>query len=185
MIRLRQPSLCILLILLLWNLLTAQKSKSAMPSEQMSFGYEIKVKRPVKLPRQILKLLKNDVDVREVCSAQSVTQDHIESDSFVTSHINLNVEGSASLIVTSADNGSCYLGGANTGPFWIFYLTRTGYRLGLKERTHDLDVLRTKTRGFNDIRSMRPLGPHVVVTIFKFDGNQYKVWRSWKHPIRV
>lgn len=88
------------------------------------------------------------------------------------------------LVVTNAEDNPC-LGGANIDPFWIFYWTPVGYKLGLKVDTHNLDVLRTKTKGYSDIRSVRVTATELLITIFRFDGSLYGVWRSWKEFIKV
>lgn len=182
---LRQLPLWILIVLCGSTFLGAQKPRRPRPSNRKSFGSEIRIKNPVKLPESVLQNLRGDDDVKSRCLT-SPGPGNIQPAFFVGSRIQLGQDSHPipGLIVTDAKDNPC-LGGANIDPLWIFYSTSRGYQLGLRLDTHNLDVLKTSTRGLSDIRSIRVTGTELLISIFKFDGIRYKIWRSWRKPITL
>src|SRR5437660_8260034 len=117
--RVMQVFMCALTILCVQVLVRAQKPRKPH-QEEKSFSAEVKMKHPVSLPDDVLQMLRSDKEVQRVCLAQHLAPDHIEAVSFMASHINISDKRSPDLIVTSTENKSCYLGGANIDPFWLF-----------------------------------------------------------------
>ena len=180
---LRQVLLCVLIVLCAPNFAQAQRPRRSRPPEERTFGGEDRMKRRVPLPREVLQILSRDEDVRERCLGQN-GPGRLEGSSFQASRISLNDKGALGLIVDSLPLSQCYVGGANTNRFWIFYRTPQGYRLVFDAHGHEVDILRTKTNGFYDIRTGYVIGPDVWFELYTFDGTQYKESRSWKEAIK-
>jgi hypothetical protein len=159
----------------------AQRGRAAR--EQNVFGAELKIRRPTPLPGEVLRLLRADEDVRRRCLQQGGGDEAIRPELFVASRSHLAGAGPPALIVTSAKLNPC-LGGTNIDTYWVFSLDPGGYRLLLKTNVLNLYVLKSRTKGLSDIRAQEATGVDVLYTIFKFDGNEYKVWRSWREPIK-
>jgi len=182
-VRVMQVSMCAFTILSVQFFVQAQKPRGSHPPEEKAFSAEIKMKHPVSLSDDVLQMLRSDKDVQRRCLGQ-FGPGRIQPAFFVASQIHLDGHKMPDLVVTSAEDNPC-LGGANIDPFWVFYWTPGGYELGLKVDAHNLDVLKTKTRRYSDIRTIRVTGTELLIAIFKFHGSHYKVWRYWKEPIKM
>lgn len=94
--------------------------------------------------------------------------------------VNLNEDITPEYMVSG--NGSC-CGGARRCNTWIYQKNRGGYskifggRDGLQG---DVTVLKTRTKGYRDIRSTMYSGPDAFHAIDKWDGRRYKLWKNLK-----
>lgn len=138
-------------------------------SQQTIFGVEESVTRPVDLPEDVLKILREDKRNRESLEkGQSISD--IPASWFAASEINLNEDKLPDLIVIATEPR---LFGANLAPFWVFRNTTQGNKLVLSVSALGLEALHTRTNGFRDIRSTIATARGVFTTIFKFDGDAY------------
>ena len=76
------------------------------------------------------------------------------------------------------------LAGGNIGPFWIYRKTPEGYSLLLELATKNLKVLNSRTNGYRDIQLMSNSASQYSVSILKFDGTEYRLFRTTTHPIK-
>jgi len=147
--------------------------------EQSSFSAEEEIKVPVNVPADVLRLLRRD-ERNQTCLKESESANDIQASWFTASEISLNDNDPTDLIVKP--NNPCLLG-ANIDPFWIFRNTPQGYEQVLNVSTLGLEVLDTKTKGYRDIRIMAATANEVLITIYNFNGREYKAVRSWREPI--
>lgn len=83
--------------------------------------------------------------------------------------------------VVSGDGSCC--GGARRCNLWIYQKNAGGFTKiygdtdGLQG---DIKILKTRTKGYRDIRSTMYSGPDAYHAISKFDGRRYKHWKTLK-----
>lgn len=152
----------------------------ARPLEQAVFGLENEVNRPVNVPEGALQILRTDTEVLR-CLKQNQTPNHVSASWFVASEIHLNGPEGIDLVVQPKN--TC-LFGANIGPFWVFRNTPQGYRMVLTTRALGLEVLRSRTKGYRNIRGVRATATNTVSVLFRFDGHKYRPRNSKVEPIR-
>lgn len=146
-------------------------------SQQSTFGAEERIKRPITLPEDILKILKQDKRNQEsLKEGQSVND--ISASWFTASEIYLNDDKLPDLIVMATDP---HLFGANVVPFWVFQKTPQGNKLVLSVSALVLEVLKSKTNGYYDIRTSVATAREVLTTIFTFNGETYSKNRKSKY----
>lgn len=78
--------------------------------------------------------------------------------------------------VVSGDGSCC--GGARRCNLWIYQKTANGYRKIYGDREGDqadIEVLKTKTKGYRNIRSTSYSGNEAFSGIFKFNGRTYQM----------
>lgn len=161
----------------------AQKRKSARRSDkaQTYFGFEEDVKKPVKLPEDVLQQLvhlnREELDRCLESDEERKAKPGDIAVYFAASEIDLNGDGRTDLIVQPNPKTFCLQ--RNSGiPFWIFVSGRMGYKLIYNDFAYDLGVLRTRTKGFRDIEiSSHTIGENYIMTL-KFDGSEYKLAQS-------
>src|SRR6267378_689349 len=90
-------------------------------------------------------------------------------DGFEAGPVDLNKHGARDSIVTNS-----VLNGANTGPFWVVIKTAQGYKLALFVTSHDLTLLRTKTRGYRDISTGTANATTLAGEVYKFNRKKYR-----------
>jgi hypothetical protein len=163
------------LCLTLFPIALAVGSVSAQPSrhpkeEQSRFGAEVRIRKPAEIPSDVLSILRENKR-NQTCLRDSELPTSITSSWFVGSRIDLNGNGDADLVVTARNK--CLLG-ANLVPFWVFRNTSQGHELVLRVSALGLDVLKTKTNNYRDIRTAAATAQRVHMVIFKFDGKEYR-----------
>ena len=67
--------------------------------------------------------------------------------------------------------------GANVTEFWVFAETPRGSRLVLKAPAHDLVIRDIASGGYKIIEASAVIAGHVSTLTYKFDGNQYILYR--------
>ena len=145
-----------------------------LPKEQTRFGAEVAITNATEIPSEVLSILREDKR-NQSCLKNGESSTNIISSWFVGSQIHLHGKGNADLII--AAKNPCLLG-ANLVPFWVFSTTPRGHELVLSVTALGLDVLKTTTNNYRDIRTAAATAGSVRTVIFKFDGKEY---RSGKH----
>jgi len=149
--------------------------------EQTRFSAEDeRVEKPVEVPADVLDLLKQDQMVRNVLEDQSRPAHDLPVSWFSASAIHLGPTEETDLVVV----GEPPLSGANTVTFWVFRSTAQGYALVLTAPAHDLIVKGTRSFGVRDIEMLATTAMQVHTVLFRFDGQQYKIYREKWEPIR-
>jgi hypothetical protein len=151
----------------------------AQRGAQRSFGAEESIKRPIKIPKVVLQILRQDERVQRCFRNGDEPQNGIAS-WFKASAIDLNNDGRADLVVKPEND--C-LFGANITPFWIFHNTGNSYELVLKTHTLGLDILRSRTNGFLNIRVEAASAVMIYGSEYRFDGKRYMPRRCWEQGI--
>jgi hypothetical protein len=151
-------------------------------SEQTGFSVEqdfAPVEKPEVLPTEALPVLAQEVGVASCLEGNELPVDRLPAYWFVASRIHLGGHDETdyvvlpNLTVNPESSALCFLG-ANTGQFWIVRKTPKGYRLLLSVRTHSLDILSSRSNGLRDIEAETVFVRESTITLFKFDGSQYK-----------
>jgi hypothetical protein len=175
---------------------TATQTRAHAPQsrEQTHFNVEQEyvgapVRRPVVVPKPVLEILIGDKMRAAVCAkAENIPVGQIPKEWFIASAIHLDGAADEDLVVQPRDDldvtpSNRCLSGANVGPFWIVRHVSNGYQLILNASGHDLDVLGSRTMGYRDIEVSSETVSMVNTSIYKFDGQKYKIYSSKLEPI--
>ncbi len=156
-----------------------QEQSQVRLREQSAFGAEEEVEHPVNMPEDVLRILRRDErNQRRLAEGQS--PDDMPASWFVASEIHLNEDDLPDLVVMAA---TPRLFGANIVPFWIFRNTPQGHKLALSVSALGLEVLNNRTNGYRDIHSIALSAREEFTTTYKFNGNEYREWRSSQRPL--
>lgn len=148
----------------------AQTKPKVNRAEQTRFGLEEPINRPVPIPEDVLKMLRQDSDI-SACDLESNSRDSIPSTWYEASQIHLDGPSQIDFIVKAKN--AC-LWGANIGPFWVFRSTSNGHSLVLSTVAFGLRVLSTKTNGLRDVEAGAVVSLKPSFVIYKFDGQHYQ-----------
>ncbi len=163
------------MILLIYPSALGQRRRINQPTEQIRFGSEIPIKRPIKLPKDVIEQLTQFEDGRlRECQQFELSEPNIENH-FAASSVNINNDGQQDLIVQAQT--LCFMGAHNT-TFWVFAKVEQrlfpGYDLIFADHADFLDVLKTSTNGYRDIESASHTALELYTTVWKFDGQKYQ-----------
>ncbi len=174
----------ILLMLCLAQPLFAQRAPKSRRhiAEQREFSVEEHPDRPAKIPDEILLLLKRDEQVRR-CLQDSSNGSAKMRTWFQASAVRLSNGGSPDFVVQDSDNAPLCLMGANIAPIWVFRHAGNKYELALKAHTHNLNILRTRSRGYRDISIEAPTAVKILAASYKFNGKRYVPVKCWEQNI--
>ncbi len=128
------------------------------------------VERPVALPEEILKLLRAEDRVAKCLRSEGLNE--APASWFVASQVHLHDKDQADYVVLPVDG--C-LFGQTTIPFWLFGKTARGYDMILKTDQLGIEVLKSKTNGYLDIKGMSSTAAESYIVKFKFDGQRYQM----------
>lgn len=159
-------------------LIDAQVNRTTL-SGQVRFSAEGPIDNPVIVPENVLNLLKEDPRIKS-CQVLEQSHERIPTNWFVGSWLDLNGDDQSDLLVKPVN--PC-LSGANITPFWILFKTRDGYKPALAIAALAIEILDDKTKGSRDIRSDSATAREVLTTIYRFDGKEYRVWRTSRTKI--
>jgi hypothetical protein len=148
--------------------------RKSAPRVQTSFGSETPIKRPVKIPVEVVRQL-IDENGEQMARCEELTHAHLSPpEYFVASSFDINGDGLRDLVIQAGD--SCLQGAHNT-PFWIFTKLPAdvgGYQLIFKTQTDWLDIRKTSTNGYRDIADAGHTAVTLFTTTLKFDGQKYQ-----------
>jgi hypothetical protein len=172
------PNLTILVSLMLAYVVVTEAAiaqrKSAANAVQTSFGSETPIKRPAKIPADVLKQLW-DENGKQIARCEELSSHHLPpAKYFVASAIDINGDRSPDLVIQAAE--FCLQGAHNT-PFWVFTKMPAdvgGYELVFKTQTDWLEIRKTSTTGYRDIAAIGHTAVTMFTTILKFDGQKYQ-----------
>lgn len=144
---------------------------SALPSaaQQRFFFFEQRnpFKRPARIPRAVLDVMRHEIEGRRGCNVNQSTN---LSRWFFGSRIDL-APGRRAFILRSHQD--C-LNGVDNDWFWIVLKTSRGYRMVLFDGTISVKVRSSKSHGLRDIETNAATAAIAFRTVFKFDGQVYK-----------
>ncbi len=147
--------------------------------EQTKFSAEDAIQRPVDVPIDILKLLRND-ERNQTCLIKGQLKEDMPASWFVASEIRLSNGRSSDLIVTATN--PC-LNGANVVPFWVFRKVSDRHTLVLSTTAFALEILNTRSKNYRNMRLTSLTATMEHTTIYKFDGNKYREWQRFQKTI--
>jgi hypothetical protein len=111
---------------------------------------------------------------------------------FVASEIHLEGPNEIDLIVLPGGripdtppgepSANACLVGANTSGFWVLRKTPLGFLVVLSEMAHDLEVLKTRSHGFRDIRLYTISLSSTLIQDFRFEGRHYVLSQKKSRP---
>lgn len=170
----RQTTRGLLLLLACACCVAAQRGSTK--SEQNAFGAEAPVKRPVKLPADVLRqLVDENAQMLRACLQRNGESESDIPRYFAASRVNINHDAQQDLVVQA---GEYCLQGAHSTPFWIFTQSNlrvlSGYELVLSVSADSLRILRASTNGYRDIESGYFTALEAYNTIWRFDGERYQ-----------
>ncbi len=141
---------------------------------------EDKIEHPVAIPADVLDALRADKLPKERCLSQVGSGDRIPASWFTASEIHLHDAALADLIVQPSEADPC-MGGADNTSYWVFRKRPEGHQLVLTGRSFGLNIMKTRTNGYRDVRMM-VFSPRLgeVGTIFKFNGKKYRPSRNYR-----
>ena len=152
-----------------------QVRRARQPREQVSFGAESLVERPVPLPPDVLRQLTRFDNRRVEECQQSLSRRPSIRDHFAASEINLNNDSRRDLVVKA--ESTCF-GGAHTRVFWVFLNVgqgrRSRYNLVFYTQTDFIKVLNTSRNGFRDIEAVRHTMRELYSTYWRHNGRGYR-----------
>jgi hypothetical protein len=188
---------CILVgVVLIWpRALLTQHTPVETPREQFGFNYEFEIdpiQRPVKPSAAALQTLSKDKLVASCLRIAGLRPEELPGNWFVASEIHLTHLDELDLIVLPGgrlpdtpageiSRNACLVG-ANTGGFWVLRKTPIGFELVLSEMAHNLEILKTRSHGFRDIRLYTISLRSTTIQDFKFDGKQYRLSGTQSRP---
>jgi hypothetical protein len=153
--------------------------------EQLDFGSEQAIKpvqKPVVVPEGLVEALRLDkiaLNVAKPCLREQHL-DQIPGPWFVASEVHLDGPDEVDLVVLPRN--ACLIG-ANVGPFWLARKTPQGFQIVFSSGGHDLEILRTRSGGFRDIRLESATATTLLTTTFKFNGQSYQPHQKTSRPI--
>jgi hypothetical protein len=177
----------IALIFNLWSTQDNSKNRHGQ-QEQSKFICETDidpVQRPIQLPERALRILSKDDRVASCLEYNELKPEDLRADWFVASEIHLDGPNERDVIVLAGDRlpdtppgepsqNACLMG-ANTAQFWVLRETASGFVLVLSEPAHDLEVLRTRTKGFRDVRLSAATARSMTILTYRFNGRSYEI----------
>ncbi len=136
---------------------------------QRSFYVQDRFKKEVKVSNKILNSLKTDVQIQN-CLKYS-KENSLKTNWFKATHINLNNDGLADVIVEPTRVGKCRT--AMRPPYWILLNKGNKYDLVLAANTFSLYINKEKTKGHFNITIDWSTAATQFKTTFGFDGRRY------------
>jgi hypothetical protein len=147
--------------------------KLLLSSDQHFGAEDDAVNNAVPIPGGVWSLLKQDADVQEVLQHQNPPLKAPPRTWFSAAVIHLHGASGNDLVV----QGEGRLMGANVTEFWVFTETPRGPKLVLKIPAHDLAIRDIESGGYKIIEASAVIAGHVSTLTYKFDGNQYILYR--------
>jgi hypothetical protein len=158
-----------------------QNVKNHQEEEQTEFSMEDStLDNPISTPDKILEFLRRDPRVTQCLATQRLSTQDVSADWFLTSEIHLHRSSETDYVVLP--HHIC-ISGVNITPFWIFRDTPNGLNLILRAAAHDLTIEQETSNGYKNIRTGIATASIGTITTYKFDGSEYKLYRTKSSPI--
>jgi hypothetical protein len=152
-----KPILLLISVLLIAQPLVAQRH----------FYLEERFKNQVKIPSDVLGLMRQEIERKRMCRIDDQTN---ISSWFSASRIDLGA-GETALILAS--DQMC-LNGADNNWFWVFLRRQNHYRMVLTGGTLSVDVLRSTNSGLHNIETNVATANTNYTNVYKFNGQAYR-----------
>ena len=142
---------------------------NSQTATQTTFELEGNVSTPVRIPADVIAVLKSDKRVDGCFKTEGAGVD--EQAWFEAAEFDLNDDRRADLIIKPKN--AC-LFGANQGPFWIFQNVHDGYQKVLSADGLQLKILPAKMNSFRTIEVSKSVGMRGVQSRFQFSKGTYR-----------
>lgn len=175
------------------NFPQVREGKSHVRPEQTEFSMEteiVPVARPTDLPQAALQALSSDSAVSSCLGGQGSPHEMPPASWFVASEIHLARADEFDLIVLPAPlsgaemkpaPNACFVGPYTT-KWWILRKVAEDYEVILSVDAHDIEVTKTKSRGYRDIEAGITSMQGTTTTRYRFDGKHYQRFREKVNP---
>jgi hypothetical protein len=150
-------------------LAVAPSSANSQTKAQTIFELEGSVSSPVRIPADVIAVLKSDKSVDACFKTEGAGTN--EEAWFEAAEFDLNDDRRADLII-KPKNGCLF--GANQGPFWIFQNAPDGYQKILSASGLALTILPRKANSFNRIQISKVVSMKGHDTVFDFSQGKYR-----------
>lgn len=168
---------------------STQTEAKGTAQEQSSFALgsdsdEPRVKRPVPVPDEVLKVLRADKTVEGCLEDNPLLPGKSLNSWFLASSIHLDGNKHSDLIVVPSFVGKelvCFESASGIAWFWVFRRIGDQYTMILKASGNSMRVLRTTSNGYRNIRtgSIGQAGRQLTTVNYAFNGENYaEVGRS-------
>ncbi|HEX5316299.1 MAG TPA: hypothetical protein VFX22_06575 [Candidatus Kapabacteria bacterium] len=105
--------------------------------------------------------------------------DNPQECTFKASAIDLNGDSLNDYVVV----GGSYCSGADNAWFWIVINNSGHYHAQMVGGTTCLDVLTSKTNGFQNIRTWWGAGMHTATELWHYSNGKYRMFRRWHRTL--
>lgn len=165
-----------IIVLLVCSTTFGQRRRVSQVKEQVSFGSEVAIKNPVKIPKNVLeKPIEYDDGRLKRCQSDEFSRQINIANHFAASRINLNGDSQVDVIVQAQT--SCFMG-AHSTTFWVFTEVEQrlspGHDLVFSIASDFMKVSRLSTNGYRDIETASHTAVELYTTVWKFDGSKYE-----------
>jgi len=148
--------------------------KTLPVAEQTTFTEDGPVQHTISLPPEVLELLlKTEAGKQGMDFAGDSLEEH-PAQMFRAAQVSLKDRNEVDAVVI----GVCPMCGADQGWFWVVRSVYKNPKVVLFTGGNSLALLRSETNGYPNIRSILSLASQTRNSVYRFDGQQYKLWKE-------
>jgi len=137
---------------------------------QRHFYLEERFKHQVKVPREVLRLMRHEIERKRMCRIDETTD---VSPWFSAARIDLG--GRDKSLILASDQ-EC-LNGVDNNWFWVFLKRQKRYRMVLTGGTLSIDVIRSTSSRLRNIETNVATASTNYTNVYKFNGSAYMAHR--------
>jgi hypothetical protein len=143
--------------------------------EQVRFSAgDESVERPIRIPDEIVEILKNDGGVRQVLESEHLAPGKLPMSWFAASEVHLAGPKEKDIVVVGVGK----LKRANVAAFWVFRPMHLGYEVLLTAIEHDLTITEERWKGYRIIKTSAVTATSLRSAAYRFEGGQYKIFKE-------
>jgi hypothetical protein len=161
------------LVLAAGGVCVAQGQKAGV-REQMSFSQDAPLQHPVALSPDVLRVLFETEEARQVLNFASDAAHGDPARLFRATEVHLSSPDEVDLVVI----GVSPMRGADCGWFWVVRSARNDPKVVLFANANSLELTESGTNGYRDILTAWSSATETNETAYRFDGKNYKVWKK-------
>jgi|SRR5579859_255676 len=152
----------------------AQGKKPNPIYEQTIFSGEESFQHPVSLSPAVLKVLLKTKAAKEGLAFASDSERSNPAQLFRAAAVHLSRTDDIDFVVRGID----WMSGADNDWFWIVRSAHTQPRVVLFVGGNSIELMRTRTNGYCNIRSDWSSPQETRDAVYHFDGRKYKLWKE-------
>jgi hypothetical protein len=144
------------------------------PKDQIAFLSQDSFPPSVPIPQSVLKILLKERLVRDRMELVSDEEKRNPAQLFRAAEVHIFSASEIDLFIV----GNVPIAGADNGWFWVVRSAHKDPRVVLSTTGYTLELLRSRTNGYRDIRCTWS-NPNMTETqIYKFNRTRYKLWKD-------